>query len=236
MALAGIVMLVVVGSSGAATPRTTVLLDGQTGYFVPGVRQVVRCSVNGVTLATRLPGQSTTGSTSGSDTVSAKGGVAMSVETRPNGASRVRCGSATAGTGFFGGSTNPYVISKNGLDLIRGPNTLAMLQRVYGHPVLSWHHECRATWKGIGLVVRFSYIRCDTRSVLANATVSGVRWHSLSGVQVGDSVAKLAWEAQGARPLGHGRWLIGSGGTSRHARLVAVTSVGAVVRLVLSGA
>jgi hypothetical protein len=234
--LAVVALLLAASAAAAATSLVVPLRDGQTAYFAPGVRQVVRCSVNGVTLASRLSGQATPGTISGSDSVASKGGATMSVETRPNGASRVRCGSATAGTGFFGGSTNPYVIGKNGLDLIRGPNTLGALQRAYGRPVLFWHHECRAVWKAIGLVVRFSYIRCVPRSVLANATVSGVLWHSLSGVQVGDSVAKLAWEAQGAKPLGHGRWLLGSGGMSHHARLVAVTSVGAVVRLVLTGA
>jgi hypothetical protein len=234
-ALLAVVALLTAGSAAAATSLVVPLRDGQTAYFSPGVRQVVRCTVNGVTLATRLSGQGSPGTLSGSDSASRKGGATMSVETRPNGASRVRCGSATAGTGFFGGTSSPYVIGKNGLGLIRGPNTFAALQRVYGRPVLFWHHECRAVWKSVGLVVRFSYVRCTPSSTLANATVSGVLWHSLSGVQVGDSVAKLAWEAQGAKPLGHGRWLLGSGGTSNHARLVAVTSVGAVVRLVLSG-
>jgi hypothetical protein len=235
--LAGVVAMVLAGSAAAAVSPPFVLRDGQTAYFLPGANTVVRCVVHGAAIEVRLPRTgASAGGTTGSDRISRTGGASISTETRPNGASRVRCGSATAGTGFFGRSPNAYVIGKNGLDLIRGPNTLAALQRVYGRPVLSWYHECRATWKAIGLVVRFSYIRCGPRSVLANATARGLRWRSLDGVQVGDSVAKLAWEAQGAKPLGRGRWLLGSGGTSHHARLVAVTSVGAVARLVLSGA
>jgi hypothetical protein len=176
--LAGVVAMVLAGSAAAAVSPPFVLRDGQTAYFLPGANTVVRCVVHGAAIEVRLPRTgASAGGTTGSDRISRTGGASISTETRPNGASRVRCGSATAGTGFFGRSPNAYVIGKNGLDLIRGPNTLAALQRVYGRPVLSWYHECRATWKAIGLVVRFSYIRCGPRSVLANAPAgcAGVR-------------------------------------------------------------
>ena len=76
---------------------------------------------------------------------------------------------------------------------------------------------------------------CTDSSVLVGATVEGARWGSLRGVRVGDSVAKLLWEAQDAKRVAPDQWLLASGGTTHHARLVAVTSVGAVVRLVLTG-
>jgi hypothetical protein len=236
LALAAIVMLVVVGSSAAAPPRTVVLHDGQTAYFLPGEKLVVRCVVNGITLGVSLPKQSSAGSSTGSDLRSRKGGASVSTDTRSNGATEVRCGSATAGGGFFGRTPNRYVIGKNGLALIRGINRFAALEGVYGRArTIASGTGCRASWPSIGLVTTFTG-RCTAGARLTGAVVEGTRWGTLSGVDVGDATAKMVWEAQGAKSLSGGRWLLASGGTSHHARLVAVTSVGAVVRLVLSGA
>jgi hypothetical protein len=235
LALAGIVMLVAAGSSAAATPHTITLHDGRTAYFLPGENVVVRCVVNGIALEVRLPKHASTGSSTGSDLHSRKGGASVSTETRPNGATEVRCGSATAGSGFFVRTPNPYVIGKNGLALIRGVNRLAALERVYGRArTTATGTGCRASWPSIGLVAAFTG-GCTSGARLAGAVVEEARWGTLNGVNVGDATAKMVWEAQGAKALSGGRWLLGSGGTSHHARLVAVTSVGAVVRLVLSG-
>jgi hypothetical protein len=234
--LAGVVVLLVAGSATAAVSPPFVLRDGQTAYFLPGENRVVRCVVRGVAIEVGLPRTGArAGGTTGSDLMSRKGGASISTETRPNGATRVSCGSATAGSGFFGRLSNPYVIGKNGLALIRGPNRLSTLERIYGRARTAVSGgRCRATWPAIGLVATFAG-RCTSGATLTGAVVEGTRWGSMTGVMVGDATAKMVWEAQGARPLSHGRWLLASGGVSHHARLVAETSVGAVVRLVLSG-
>jgi hypothetical protein len=234
--LAGVVALLVTGSAAAAVSPRFVLRDGQTAYFLPGTGGAVRCVVHGVAIDVGLPRVGpAAGSTTGSDLVSGRGRGSVSTETRPNGATRVRCGSATAGSGFFTRLPNPYVIGKNGLALIRGPNRLSVLERIYGRARTAVAGgRCRATWPSIDLVATFAG-RCTSDATLTGAVVGAARWGSMNGVMIGDATARMVWEAQGARPLGHGRWLLGSGGTSHHARLVAVTSVGAVVRLVLSG-
>jgi hypothetical protein len=234
--VAGILALLVAGSATAATSTPVVLSDGQTAYFLPGERAVVRCVVHGVAIGVRLPQTgAAAGGTTGSDLMSRKGGASVSTETRSNGATEVRCGSATAGSGFFGRVSNPYVIGKNGLALIRGPNRLSTLERIYGRArTVDSDGRCRATWSPIDLVATFAG-RCRSGATLTGAVVAGTRWGSITGVMIGDATAKMVWEAQGAKPLSHGRWLLGSGGVSHHARLVAETSVGAVVRLVLSG-
>jgi hypothetical protein len=95
---------------------------------------------------------------------------------------------------------------------------------------------CRATWRTSGLVATFAGATCRGDSVLVGAAVIDARWRSLSGAQIGEPVGKLLWDVQTAKQLSHGRWLIASGGTSGHARLVAVTSViGTVTQLVLTG-
>jgi hypothetical protein len=238
VALAGVLSaLVVVGSSAAATMPAFLLRDGQTRYLTPAeatTDALVRCVVDGSKLDARLSAPPSAGSTTGTQ-MWAHGGAELSIGQRPNGATELRCGSATAGTGFFGQSPDPYVIGQNGLALIQGRNRLAALERIYGAPGAVQSRPCRATWRTIGLAATFADDRCNAGSVLAGAVVQGARWRSLSGAQVGESVGKLLWDAQTARPLAHGRWLLASGGTSRHARLVAETSVGAVARLVLTG-
>jgi hypothetical protein len=234
--LAWVVALLVAGSATAAMSSPFVLRDGQTAYFLPGENAVVRCVVHGVAIEVRLPRPGAgPGSVTGSDLSSRKGGASVSTETRSNGATQVRCGSATAGSGYFVRLSNPYVIGKNGLALIRGTNSLSALERIYGRArtVVSGA-DCRAAWPSIDLIATFTG-RCTSDARLTGAVVGGTRWGSISGVMVGDATAKMVWEAQGAKPLSRGRWLLASGGVSHHARLVAETSVGAVVRLVLSG-
>jgi hypothetical protein len=236
-AFAGVaaMLVVVVGSSAAATLPAFSLQDGQTRYLLPAqarAGEVIRCISHGTWTDATMPGVPAAGTAGGNDTVS-PGGPAISVDRRPNGATEVRCGSATSGSGFFGRVT-PYVIGQNGLGLIRGRNSLAALERIYGCPSFASSAQCRATWRGIGLTATFGGGRCTDGSVLVGAVVEGSRWRSLRGVQIGDSVAKLLWEAQDAKVVSPGRWLLASGGTSKHAKLVAVARSGTVVRFQLA--
>jgi hypothetical protein len=210
------------------------LHDGQTRYLLPGQARtgaVVRCIAGSKISDAMIPNVPAGGSVGGTDGFSA-GGPPISIDRRPNGATELRCGSATAGIGFFGPVT-PYVIGQNGLGLIRGRNTLAALKRVFGAPSTVSH--CRAAWRSIGLVATFAGASCTGASVLAGATVEGARWGSFRGVRVGDSVGRLLWQAQDAKRVAPGQWLIASGGTSHHAKLVAVTRSGKVAGFVLSG-
>jgi hypothetical protein len=58
---------------------------------------------------------------------------------------------------------------------------------------------CRLTWHAIGLEARFAGARCTRDSTLRSATVSGMIWTSLSGVRVGDPVAKMRWQVPSAK-------------------------------------
>ena len=236
-ALAGVVaMLVTVGSSAAVTLPALTLHDGQTRYLLPRqarAGEVIRCTAQGTWTDAPIPALLAAGMATGTDGWSGTG-PAISIDRRPNGATEVRCGSATSGTGFFGRVT-PYMIGQNGLALIRGRNSLAALERIYGRPSSAAAAQCRAIWRGIGLTATFAGGRCTNGSLLVGAVVKGSRWRSLGGVRVGDSVAKLLWEAQDAKAVSPGRWLIASGGTSNHAKLVAVAHSGTVVRFQLTG-
>ena len=228
-------MLATAGSAAATTLPAFTLHDGQTRYLLPSQAHpgaVVRCVVGSRLIDTKIPGLPLAGSVGGTDAFGA-GGVSISIDRRPNGATQLRCGTATAGSGFFGRSADPYVIGQNGLALIRGRNTLAALKATYGTP--SSVSACRATWRAIGLVVTLAGSSCTDSSVLVGATVQGARWGSLRGVRVGDSVAKLLWEAQDAKRVALDRWLLASGGTSHHATLVAVARAGTIVSFVLTG-
>jgi hypothetical protein len=232
LALSGVIaMLVAVGASGAATMPAFLLKDGQTRYLLPSqvhVGEVIRCTVNGKRADMKMPA-----STGAADWAWSNGGPTMSIDRRPNGATELRCGSAVSGTGTFQRLVDPYVIGQNGLALIRGRNTFAALKRTFGAP--STVSQCRAAWRSIGLVATFAGASCKDASVLTGATVEGARWGSLRGVRVGDSVGKLVWQAQDAKRVAPGQWLLASGGTSHRAKLVAVTRSGKVTSFVLSG-
>jgi hypothetical protein len=235
VALAGFVLLLVAtGSSAAATMPAFWLHDGQTRYLLPSqsrVGEVIRCTVGGNWTDEAMPGVPASGATSG-DISWGNGGPRLSIDRHPNGATELRCGSATSGTGSFARLQDPYVIGQNGLGLIQGSNTLATLEGTFGKPSATSH--CRAAWQGIGLVATFSGTDCTDSSPLEGATVRGARWGSLRGVRVGDSVARLLWQAQDAKRVAAG-WLLAAGGSSHHARLVAVIRSGKVASFVLSG-
>lgn len=235
--LAGVVLLLVVaGSSAAATMPAFWLHDGQTRYLLPSqarMGEVIRCTVNGKSIDAEVPTVPVPGVTSGDDTWSA-GRPSISIDRRPNGATELRCGSATSGTGSFARLQDPYVIGQNGLGLIQGSNTLATLEGTFGKPSATSH--CSASWQRIGLVATFAATDCTDSSPLAGATVKGTRWGTLRGVRVGDSVARLLWQAQDAKRIAPTQWLLASGGSSHHAKLVAVIHAGKVVGFALTGA
>jgi hypothetical protein len=237
IALAGVlVLLAVAGSSAAATMPAFWLHDGQTRYLLPSqarAGEVVRCTVDGKFIDGTMPAVPVPGIASGVDSWS-KGLPSISMDRRPNGATELRCGSATSGTGSFARLDDPYVIGPNGLALIQGRNTLAALKGTFGKPSGAAH--CWAAWQAVGLVATFAGADCTDSSVLAGATVRGARWGTLRGVRIGDSVARLLWQAQDAKRIGPGQWLLAAGGSSLHAQLVAVTHAGTVEGFVLRGA
>lgn len=240
-ALGGIIALLLAAApSTAATLPSFWLHDGQTRYLLPREARadaVVRCVADGQSTDAPMPPVPSERMVGGTDVVGANG-PALSIDRRPNGATQLRCGTATAGSGFFGRVTKPFVIGQNGLGLIRGANHLASLERLYGQPSSrsAASGQCRAEWRNIGLRVSFAGQRCTDTSVLAGAVVRGDRWGSLNGARVGDSVAQILWLDQGARVVAPGRWLLASGGVSHTARLVAVAVRGKVVSLELTGA
>jgi hypothetical protein len=245
-AFAGVAaMLVFAGSSvAAANPPKFSLRVGETRYLLPSEAHAgdsIRCgTAPGKAFVSTLPARPAKGVTEGTMTWAA-GGRSMSINVRPNGAMEIRCGADASGTGSFGvvGNSATYVIGNNGLGLIRGRNSLAALERLYGAPSArsgASAAHCRVAWQSVGLVVTFAGGRCTAASTLTGAVVEGSRWRSLTGAQVGESAAKMLWDDQSAKLISPGRWLLASGGVSHHAKLVAITSgVGSVVRFELTG-
>ncbi|HLY94176.1 MAG TPA: hypothetical protein VKP14_04955 [Gaiellaceae bacterium] len=187
---------------------------GHTEWFMPGVvhaGDVVACGPSRVSVPTLKNGET--------DWLWAKNKPQVSVDVA-HGAVAIACGTLIPA---FRSSTMPYVIGQNGLALIRGPNTLGALERVYGKPTGAQPGAgmCVVSWVPIGLHAIFRGNRCASASVLGNATVSGSRWSALAGVHVGDSVARLVWEVAAAKQLSPLHWKIAT-------RLVAVVSNGKV--------
>ena len=111
------------------------------------------------------------------------------------------------------------MLGPNGLGLIRGPNRLDSLRRIYGRPSsLRSGTGCVATWRGIGLRVELAGGGCSGGSVLRSATVWGSDWSTLDGTRVGDSVPQMRWQQPGARRVAGGAWLL----AVRSERLYAV--------------
>ncbi len=198
-----------------------ILHGGQTRFFLPGAlrpREKVTCMAKGHATGGEIPRTAT-----GVDTFTV-GGPQLNIDERTNGAIMIACGKTKAI--FPPRTTLPYVIGQNGLALIQGANTLTRLEQIYGKP--SETKPCRTTWRDIGLQVTFSGRSCD---VLDGANVTGSRWSSLSGVHIGDSVAKMVWLTQiRSHPaLGH-VWVIGRGAQYRSELLAWVGSKGTVDR------
>jgi len=196
-----------------------VLHGGQTRFFLPGALrpdEKVTCIAKGHATVGDVPSSAT-----GTDSLTVNG-PQLDIDRRGNGAIMIACGK-TAQL-FPPTNTMPYIIGQNGLALIQGANTLSRLEQIYGKP--SETKPCRATWKDIGLAVTFSGPSCD---VLDGAIVTGPQWSSLSGVHIGDSVAKMVWltQTRSHPALGH-VWVIGRGTRYRSELVASVGSKGTV--------
>jgi hypothetical protein len=206
----------------AAVAASVVLQAGQVQWFLPGVLQPgqkVLCSIVPNVFAGRVP-------TTGGADFAWTGGAQMSIQRASNGSVEAACNTQLAG---IRPSTMPYVIGQNGVALIRGTNHLAQLEQRYGRPT-STHASsgaCKVVWQRAGLQTTFT--SCSSRAVLVRATVTSSRWGSLTGVQIGDSLARVLFEAPYARRLGASRWRLAS---SHGHSLVAEIARGRVAGLV----
>jgi hypothetical protein len=213
-ALVGVLALGLAGGAGASRPVLR-LSDGQTRWFLPSQLRTgdrIRCDVHGQTIGAVVPSPPSAARTSGSDTWKA-GGAQLEIEKRATGATQVTCG---AGAPPSRRPQLPYVIGQNGLGLIRGPNTLRELERLYGRG--SRRNElggCGVTWPALGLKATFGGARCSDGSTLRTATVGDARWTSLNGVHVGDPIARMQWQVPTAKRLQAFRrravWLLATG-------------------------
>lgn len=199
-----------------------VLHNGQTKWFLPNelhVGDTVRCVVGGGHIDAKVKSPS-----SGYDMVWTKGRE-VQIARKSNGSTQVTCG--TVSPPPFRRPNMPYIIGQNGLALIRGTNTLAVLERKYGKPTGAQPGagNCVVAWTRLGIQAVFRGNRCTSASVLARVEVSGLRWSALTGAHVGDSVARLVWETPAAKQLSPTQWKIAT-------RLVAVISRGKVAGFV----
>jgi len=228
--------VLVVGAVLAAPPVVT-LRDGQTRWFAPGAVRAgdrVACEMPGGRLLGAIPAPQPKAQ-SGVEEWSGGGGSSgeLSVSVRPNGAVQVVCGRG-GGTALPDAPRPPYVVGPHGLGLIRGPNTLAVVRKLYGRGTASaGTGSCRVVWSSLGLEATFT--NCSGSGVLTEAIATGTRWSSLAGVHVGDSVARMLWDDQAAKRLSGNTWLLGGVGRKHPPRLEAVVGRRVVVvRLVAS--
>lgn len=198
-----------------------VLHGGQTRFFLPGALrsgEKVTCIAKGHATVGDVPSRAT-----GTDSLTVNG-PQLDIDRRANGAIMIGCGKTKAI--FPPTRTMPYIIGQNGLAIIQGANTLSRLEQIYGRP--SETKPCAAMWRDIGLEVTFFGRPC---TVLDGANVTGSRWSSLSGVHIGDSVAKMVWltQTRSHPALGH-VWVIGRGAQYRSSLIAWVGSTGTVDR------
>ncbi|HEY3541672.1 MAG TPA: hypothetical protein VGK79_03935 [Gaiellaceae bacterium] len=198
----------------AAAPPPVVVHGPQHRWFAPGALAAgarVRCRSHGRTIVLTVPARKT-GVLRAADGLG--GGIQASVEVRPNGAVEIDCDLTGAPPVR---ATLPYVIGRNGLALLRGTNTLARLRAEYGPGTTMRTRPCRVRWRTIGLSATFG--SCAPNAQLAAATVTSRRWTTLNGVRIGDSVARLLWQDQGAARITERTWALG--GRSARPRLLA---------------
>jgi hypothetical protein len=204
--------LVAVFAALAVAPPVATLHSGQREWFMPGRLQVgssVVCIAHGRRLTLKV-------AATGSDAVWAWNGASArgSVSLHPNGAAEVDCDVESAPPRIAAGTR--YVVGRNGLGLLRGVNTRARLERLYGPGTAA---GCALVWPRIGL--RASFASCKADAALTRAIVTGPRWSTLDGVHVGDSIARMLWQDTGAKRV-HGAWILGGVGVQRLPRLVAI--------------
>lgn len=210
--------------------------EGQTRWFFDGglkIGQTVRCVAGTEEVAAKVPdvGPGVSTGTSAFTTTTSGKALSMQIERQPNGATRIVCG--PQGSPQRRPATLPYVIGRNGVGLIRGPNRLDQLTHLFGAPTSLRNgpapgRRCTATWRAIGLVVMFGRAVCDRDAVLDRAFVSGKAWSSLNGTHIGDRVPQMRWQQPGAKLLtrtrGNSVWLLGSSHPPRRSSLFATVS------------
>ena len=128
MALAA---LAAAGSVAAATRPAVSLSGGQIRWFLPGALQTgdtVRCVVHGDAIRVKIRPPSA--GISGVDFAWKRGGTSVQIARRTNGSTEIACGTMLASP--IHRANMPYVIGQNGLGLIRGPNRLDRLERLFG--------------------------------------------------------------------------------------------------------
>jgi hypothetical protein len=182
----------------------------------------------------KVPSPPSAGVSGGVDAFN-RSGASIQIDRRSNGATQVACGNGSASS--VRRATPPYVIGQNGVGLIRGPNHLAMLTGLYGSGARGLGggagHPGRVAWSNVGLLATFDGPKCTGGSLLRSATVKGASWSSLSGVHVGDPVARMRWQVPSARLVSstprRGVWLLATGGPSHTSKLLAVSSAAGTV-------
>lgn len=224
MALAA---LATAGGVAAATRPAVSLSGGQIRWFLPGALQTgdtVRCVVRGDEIRVKIPPPSA--GISGADFAWKRGGTSVQIARQTNGATEIACGTMFASP--IHRANMPYVIEQNGLGLIRGPNRLDRLERLFGAAsmIRPGAALCTAAWSSIGLRATFAGARCTGGSTLRSATVRGAKWSSLNGVRIGETAAEMRWQFPGTKRIssGHGHtvWLL-STAIASSSQLFAVT-------------
>jgi hypothetical protein len=208
----------------AAVAASVVLQAGQVQWFMPGVLQPgqqVRCSIAGRVLWAKVP-------TSGTGDWAWQGHAQMSIDRAANGAVEAACNTQLVNRRP---STPPYVIGQNGVALIRGSNRRSQLEQRFGQPTTTqvFGGPCKVVWQRAALEATFR--SCSANAVLTRAAVTSSRWSSLTGVFVGEPLARVLFEVPYAKRLGANRWRLAL--SHRHS-LVAVIAGGHVTQLVAS--
>jgi hypothetical protein len=221
------------GGARADVGAPVTLRDGQTRWFLDGQLRpgdAVRCVSGKTVVAAKVPQVPAGGVDYSQISTYGRRGLALDVERRSNGAVQARCGAATESAPRR--PAPPYVIGQNGVGLIRGPNTLAALRRVYGpEGSLRRGAGCVAAWPAIGLRATFRVGACVGGAVSALAT--GPRWSSLDGTHIGDPVPELRWRQPGTKLVstqaGESSWLLSKAHAPRRSTLVALVRGGGSV-------
>ena len=207
----------------AVVAASVVLQAGQVQWFMPGKLQpgqAVRCSIAGRVLSAKVP-------TSGSGLWAWKGNASMSISRAKSGAVEAACNTQLAPPRR---PTMPYVIGKNGLALIRGANHRSQLEQRYGRPTTTRAsaHSCAVVWRRAAL--HASFTSCAANAVLLRATTTSNRWSSITGVHIGDPLARVLFEAPYAKRLSASRWRLAL--SHQHSLVAEIGIGGRVARLV----
>jgi hypothetical protein len=207
----------------AAVAASVVLQAGQVQWFMPGKLQpgaVVGCSIGGRVVSAKVPA-------SGSGLWAWKGNATMGISRATNGAVEASCNRPLASPRL---PTRPYVIGKNGVALIRGANHRSQLEKRYGRPTFTHASggACAVVWRRAALQARFT--SCARNAVLTRAAATSNRWSSITGVRVGDPLARVLFEAPYAKRLSASRWRIAL--AHRHSLVAEIGDGGRVARLV----